>query len=75
MELNERYTNIINEYSHDRMHRHPPEHPDVTMHGVNPCCGDGLSLSLEIEDGKKQESNHRGQRLRHLGGFGSHHGR
>lgn len=52
MELNERYTNIINEYSHDRMHRHPPEHPDVTMHGVNPCCGDGLSLSLDIEDGK-----------------------
>lgn len=52
MELNELYTDVINEYSHDRTHRHPLEHADVTMRGVNPSCGDELSLSLEIADGK-----------------------
>ena len=51
MELNELYTDIITEYAKDKAHWHPLEHPDVTLRGVNPSCGDEISLSLEIERG------------------------
>ena len=51
MELNELYTDIITEYAADKAHWHPLEHPDVTLRGVNPSCGDEISLALEIKDG------------------------
>lgn len=49
MELNELYTDIITEYAADKKHWHPLEKADVTMRGVNPSCGDEISLQLEIE--------------------------
>lgn len=51
MELNELYTDIITEYAADKAHWHPLEHADVTLRGVNPSCGDEISLALEIKDG------------------------
>ena len=51
MELNELYTDIITEYAADKKHWHPLEKADVTMRGVNPSCGDEISLQLEIKDG------------------------
>lgn len=51
MELNELYTEVITEYSRSKKHRHPLENPSVTMRGVNPSCGDDISLSLDIKDG------------------------
>lgn len=50
MELNELYTDIITEYAADKGHWHPLENADVTMRGVNPSCGDEISLELEIKD-------------------------
>ena len=51
MELNELYTDIITEYAKDKAHWQTLEHPDVTLRGVNPSCGDEISLALEIKDG------------------------
>ena len=51
MELNELYTEVVPQYSRTQKHRHPLEHPDVTMRGVNPSCGDDISLMLEVKGG------------------------
>ena len=51
MELNELYTDIITEYAKDKAHWRTLEHPDVILRGVNPSCGDEISLALEIEGG------------------------
>ncbi len=51
MELNELYTDIITEYAADKKHWHPLEKADVIMRGINPSCGDEISLQLEIKDG------------------------
>lgn len=51
MELNDLYTDIVTEYASSQKHRHPLAHPDVTMRGVNPSCGDDISLELEIKNG------------------------
>lgn len=51
MELGDLYTEIVTQYSCSQKHRHPLEHPDVTMRGVNPSCGDDISLALEVEGG------------------------
>jgi len=51
MELDNLYTEIVTLYSRSQKHRHPLEHPDVTMRGVNPSCGDDISLALEINGG------------------------
>ncbi len=51
MELNELYTDIVTEYASSQKHRHPLPHPDVSMRGVNPSCGDDITLELAIKDG------------------------
>jgi len=49
MDLNELYTEIITQYSRSDKHRHPPENADIKMRGVNPSCGDDLTLYLNID--------------------------
>lgn len=51
MELNELYTEVVNQYSRSQAHRHPLEHPDVSLRGVNPSCGDDIRLEMNIENG------------------------
>lgn len=51
MELGDLYTEVVTQYSRSQKHRHPLENPDVTMRGVNPSCGDDISLALEIKEG------------------------
>lgn len=51
MELNELYTEIITEYASDKSHWHPLEDASVSQRGVNPSCGDEISLELAIRDG------------------------
>lgn len=50
MELNELYTEIITHYSQSRKHRGAPKNPSITMRGVNPSCGDDMTLYLDIEN-------------------------
>ncbi|MEA4892599.1 MAG: SUF system NifU family Fe-S cluster assembly protein [Peptococcaceae bacterium] len=51
MELGDLYTEVVTEYSRSQKHRHPLENPDVTMRGVNPSCGDDISLALKVNKG------------------------
>lgn len=51
MELSDLYTEVVTEYSRSQKHRAPLEHPDVTTRGVNPSCGDDISLELKVKDG------------------------
>lgn len=51
MDLSDLYSEVVTEYSRSRKHRHPLERPDVTMRGVNPSCGDEISLELKVKDG------------------------
>lgn len=51
MELGDLYTEVVTEYSRSRKHRHPLEHPDITMRGVNPSCGDDITLELAVRGG------------------------
>ena len=51
MELGDLYTEVVTEYSRSQKHRHPLAHPDVTVRGVNPSCGDDISLELKVKDG------------------------
>lgn len=50
MELNELYTEVITEYSQSKKHHHPIEHSDVCVRGVNPSCGDDITLDLRMND-------------------------
>lgn len=51
MELDRIYTQIITENSRSQEHRHPLAHPTVQLEGVNPSCGDDITLQLEVKDG------------------------
>lgn len=51
MELGNLYTEVVTEYSRSQKHRHPLENPDVILRGVNPSCGDDISLELKVRGG------------------------
>lgn len=50
MNLDELYTQMIIQYSRETKHRHSLPAPTVTKRGVNPSCGDDISLELEINN-------------------------
>lgn len=56
MELGDLYTEVVMEYSRSQKYRHPLEHPDITMRGVNPSCGDDISLELKMSGGIIEEA-------------------
>ena len=56
MELDDLYTEVVTQYSQSQKHRHPLEHPDVTVRGVNPSCGDDISLELKVNEGVIQKA-------------------
>ena len=33
------------------LHKHPVENPDIEMEGVNPSCGDEITVQLKVQDG------------------------
>ncbi|MDX6545769.1 MAG: nitrogen fixation protein NifU, partial [Gaiellales bacterium] len=42
--------NILDHYKNPRHHGHI-DHPSAVAEGVNPLCGDELSVELQVEDG------------------------
>ena len=52
MNLNELYTQIITENSRSKQNRHPVEGATHSLEGVNPSCGDDITLQLRVKDGK-----------------------
>ena len=52
--------NILDHYRSPRNAGHL-EHPSATAEGVNPLCGDELSIELSVEDGVVSEVRYNGR--------------
>ena len=50
MDLRQVYTQLINEHNKNCMHKHHLDQPTATKYGVNPSCGDEITLELKIEN-------------------------
>lgn len=61
MELNELYGQIILENSRSPEHRHPVAGATHTLEGVNPSCGDDITLALRVRDGVIEEAGFTGE--------------
>src|SRR4029077_16093233 len=55
--------NILDHYRNPRNAGHL-EHPSASAEGVNPLCGDELSIELEVEDGTIKEVRFNGRGCR-----------
>ena len=51
MELKQFYREIVNEHNLHPMHKGVMENPDLVLRGVNPSCGDDITLQLKLKDG------------------------
>ena len=51
MELKQLYREIVNEHNLHPAHKGVMENPDLVLRGVNPSCGDDITLQLKIKDG------------------------
>ena len=51
MELKQLYREIVNEHNLHPVNKKKLENPDLVLHGVNPSCGDDITLSLKVTDG------------------------
>ena len=45
------YREIINDHNLRPVHKHPLPGANLVLRGVNPSCGDDITLSLRVEDG------------------------
>lgn len=45
------YREIINDHNLRPAHKHELENPDYELRGVNPSCGDDITLKLKVTDG------------------------
>jgi nitrogen fixation NifU-like protein len=60
MELKQLYREIVNEHNLHPVHKKSIENPDLVMRGVNPSCGDDITLSLKITDGVITDAGYEG---------------
>ena len=60
MELKQLYREIVNEHNLHPVHKKAIESPDLVMRGVNPSCGDDITLSLKIADGVITDAGYEG---------------
>ena len=45
------YNEVVTDHNMHPLHKHDIENPDFVMEGVNPSCGDEITLQLKVEDG------------------------
>ena len=50
MDLKGLYREIVNEHNLHPQHKGDMESPDLVLRGVNPSCGDDITLQLRIKD-------------------------
>ncbi len=60
MELDQIYTEIITENSRSTRNRHQIDCPTAVVKGVNPSCGDEISLQLREKDGVIEDASFTG---------------
>ena len=51
METKELYREILNEHNLNPAHKAEMDGPTISLHGVNPSCGDNITLNLKVKDG------------------------
>ena len=51
METKELYREILNEHNLNPAHKAEMDSPTISLHGVNPSCGDNITLNLKVKDG------------------------
>ncbi|MCR5457955.1 MAG: SUF system NifU family Fe-S cluster assembly protein [Clostridiales bacterium] len=49
MDLKSLYREIVNEHNLRPSHKAPIENPDIVLRGVNPSCGDDISIQLKLD--------------------------
>ena len=49
MELKQLYREIVNEHNLHPVQKKTIENPDLVLRGVNPSCGDDITLSLKLD--------------------------
>lgn len=50
MEIKQLYREIVNEHNLSPLHKGVMEDPSLVLRGVNPSCGDDITLQLKIND-------------------------
>lgn len=60
MGLNDIYTEIIMEHNTSGRNKHHIETPNVVLKGVNPSCGDEITLELRIKGEKIEDASFTG---------------
>lgn len=61
MALEELYREVILDHYRNPRHRAPVEGPDATAEGVNPLCGDEVTVELGFENSRVDRVSVRGQ--------------
>ena len=51
MDLKNLYRDIVNEHNLNPTHKKAIDNPTLTLRGVNPSCGDDITLQLKVENG------------------------
>ena len=60
MELKQLYREIVNEHNLHPVHKGKMENADLVLRGVNPSCGDDITLSLKVTDGVITDAGYEG---------------
>ena len=60
MELNQIYTQILTEHNNSNRNKPHIENPTVSLKGVNPSCGDEITLELREKDGVIEDAGFTG---------------
>ncbi|MCR4904378.1 MAG: SUF system NifU family Fe-S cluster assembly protein [Butyrivibrio sp.] len=53
MELKDLYREIVNEHNLRPEHKGEMSNPDLVLRGVNPSCGDDITLQLKLDESGK----------------------
>ena len=56
MPIEDIYTELVGEYSRAPRHRRKLQDPTAAMRGVNPSCGDDITLEVREKDGRIEEA-------------------
>ena len=45
------YNEVVTDHNMHPLHKQPVDNPDIEMEGVNPSCGDEITVQLKVKDG------------------------
>lgn len=60
MDLKQLYREIVNEHNLHPTHKHDLENANRKLRGVNPSCGDDITLQLKVTDGIIEDGSFNG---------------